>query len=75
LQVWAGGSPGSSAPQRVDPGSPRHRTDDVAVASPYPGAARYASRRRLLPRGPIFGKACRPGVECGGDPSALTPAR
>jgi hypothetical protein len=49
LQVWAGGSPGSSAAQRLDPGSPRHRTDAVVVASPYPGAARYASRRRPPP--------------------------
>jgi hypothetical protein len=59
----------------VDPGTPRHRTDDVAVASPYPGAARYASRRRPLPRGPVSGKACRPEDERGGDPPARTPAR
>jgi hypothetical protein len=71
LQVWAGGSPGSSSPQRVDPGSPRHRTDDVAVAS----RARYASRRQPLPRGPVFGKACRPEDERGGDPPTRTPAR
>jgi hypothetical protein len=59
----------------VDPGTPRHRTDDVAVASPYPGAARYASRRRPLPRGPVSGKACRPEEERGGDSPTPTPAR
>jgi hypothetical protein len=75
LQVWAGRSPGSSAPQRVDPGSLHHPTGVVAVASPNPGAARYASRHRPLPRGPVFGKACRPGDERGGDPPTRTPAR
>jgi hypothetical protein len=53
LQVWACGSPESSAPQRLGPGSPRRRAGAVAVASPYPGAARYASRHRS--RGPAYG--------------------
>jgi hypothetical protein len=47
LQVWVGGSPESSAPQLLGPESPRHRANTVAVASPYPGATRYASRHRL----------------------------
>jgi hypothetical protein len=49
LQVWACGSPESSVPQRLGPGSPRLRAGAAAVASSYPGAARYASRQR--PRG------------------------
>jgi hypothetical protein len=73
LQVWAGGSPELSAPQRLDPGSPRHRTGAVAVASPYPGAAHYASRRRL-PWASFLLKACRPDEGLEGDPSTRTPA-
>jgi hypothetical protein len=71
LQVWASGSPESSAPQRLDPGSPRHRTDVVAVASPYPGAARYASHRRL-PWASYWLKTCRSEEGLGGDPSTRT---
>jgi hypothetical protein len=73
LQVWAGGSPESSAPQRLDPGSPRHRTGTVAVASPYPGAAHYASRLRL-PWASFWLKACRPEEGLEGDLSTRTPA-
>jgi hypothetical protein len=73
LQVWAGRSPESSASQRLDPGSPRHRTGAVAVASPYPGAAHYASRRRL-PWASFWLKTCRPDEGLGGDPSTRTPA-
>jgi hypothetical protein len=46
LQVWACGSPESSAPQHLGPRSPRRRAGVVAVASPYPGAVCYASRHR-----------------------------
>jgi hypothetical protein len=74
LQVWAGSSQG-----RAHPGA---WTRLAAPPADRRSRGAAVSRRRAphvapspLPRGPVFGLACRPGVGRGGDPTARTPAR